>query len=223
MLTIKTGNIFSTESEYIVNTVNCFGVMGAGIALEFKLRYPKMFEKYKEFSDKKEIEIGKLWIYDKEDKNILSFPTKNHWRFPSKIEYIERGLQKFVDNYQAKKISSIAFPLLGVGKGGLQETDVLNLMDLYLEPIDIDIEIWKFKPLQDYEFESFRQFVLNLSDNYKSKSIPKRTINLFKETLEINKHINLSSLKQVKGISENRIQELFQEYKKIKYEPTLFD
>ena len=222
MITIKTGNIFSTKSEYIVNTVNCFGIMGAGLALEFKLRYPDMFNKYVELSENKQIEIGKLWIYKTADRNILSFPTKNHWKPPSKIEYIEKGLEKFVATYIQRKVSSIAFPLLGVGNGELSKDTILTLMEKYLGQIDINIEIWQFQESQDYEFEEFRNFILELPKTYKSK-IPKKTIFLFQKSLENRENINLSSLTKVKGISEKRTQEIFQIFKYYKFEPNLFE
>ena len=119
MIEIKKGNNFTSNCHTIVNTVNCVGIMGAGIAYEFKLRFPKMFQKYQQFCSNGSIDIGNLWIYkltkyDNENyEYILNFPTKNHWKYPTKIEYLEKGLQKFIDTYKQKKILSIAFPLLG--------------------------------------------------------------------------------------------------------------
>ena len=92
MIEFKKGNIFTTECDVIVNTVNCSGVMGAGIAYEFRLRYPDMFYKYKELCDKKLLMIGRLWIYSLSEDDIfkekycrvLNFPTKNFWKLPSK-------------------------------------------------------------------------------------------------------------------------------------------
>ena len=119
MIKIVSGNIFNTECDYIVNTVNCMGVMGAGIAYEFKLRYPEMYKKYKKICEDNLFDIGMLWIYKDPDKNILCFPTKKHWKYPSKIEYLELGLQKFVSIYKEKGIKSIAFPILGASLGGI--------------------------------------------------------------------------------------------------------
>ena len=87
MLTLKYGNIFNTEAQTIVNTVNCVGVMGAGIAYEFRLRYPQMFEKYRTLCDPNNpnrLTVGKLWLYQGNDRLILNFPTKTHWKMPSK-------------------------------------------------------------------------------------------------------------------------------------------
>lgn len=94
-ITFHKGNIFNSQTQTIVNTVNCVGVMGKGIALVFKLRYPEMFDKYKVFCQSKMIGIGKLWLYKSEESTqwVLNFPTKFHWKYPSKIEYLEAGLQ----------------------------------------------------------------------------------------------------------------------------------
>lgn len=154
------GNIFNTKAQVIVNTVNCVGVMGKGVALVFKLRYPKMFDIYKDYCDKKLIGIGKLWLYKSESNKpwVLNFPTKVHWKYPSKIEYIEKGLIKFVETYKEKDIRSIAFPLLGTHNGGLDKKEVKNLMIKYLSKCtDISIEIYEYDPLApDDLFLSFK-------------------------------------------------------------------
>lgn len=142
---INNKNIFDTKCQTIVNTVNCVGVMGKGIALEMKNRYPDMFDKYKSFCDKKLIEIGKLWLYKNDDnKWILNFPTKIHWKNNSEYEYIEKGMQKFVETYKEKNITSIAFPMLGCSNGGLDKDTVLNIMVKHLIKCDnLIIEIYK--------------------------------------------------------------------------------
>ena len=122
------GNIFNTNCQTLVNTVNCIGVMGKGMALECKLRFPEMFIKYKDSCDKKLFKPGYLQIYKNSKPWILNFPTKIHWKDPSKIEYLEEGLKKFQDEYLNKNISSIAFPLLGASLGGLSEELVYETM-----------------------------------------------------------------------------------------------
>ena len=153
------GNIFNTKAQTIVNTINCVGVMGKGIALVFKLRYPKMFDLYKEYCKSKLIGIGNLWLYKGEVNEpwVLNFPTKFHWKYPSKMEYIEKGLQKFVDTYKDKGITSIAFPLLGTHNGGLDKEEVLALMKRYLNQCDIPIEVYEYnQSASDDLFESFK-------------------------------------------------------------------
>ena len=136
-------NIFKSKSTALVNTVNCVGVMGAGIAKEFKLRFPEMFKDYVKKCNTNEIRIGKLDIYKINDRKIIiNFPTKDHWKYPSKLEYIEKGLIDFVKNYKSWNIISIAFPQLGCGKGGLKWNDVKYLMKEYLIDLDINIEVY---------------------------------------------------------------------------------
>lgn len=156
---IKKDNIFNAKTQTVVNTINCVGVMGKGIALVFKLRYPKMFDLYKEYCKSKLIGIGKLWLYKGEVNEpwVLNFPTKFHWKYPSKMEYLEKGLQKFVDTYKDKGITSIAFPLLGTHNGGLDKEEVLALMKRYLNQCDIPIEVYEYDPsASDDLFESFK-------------------------------------------------------------------
>lgn len=136
------GNIFESPAQVIVNTVNTVGVMGKGIALAFKQRYPEMFQKYKTTCEKHLLTIGKLMIYYEADHWILLFPTKEHWRNPSKLEYIEKGLMKFTSVYAEKGIYSIAFPRLGCGNGELNWNDVRPIMEKYLKPLPIDVYIY---------------------------------------------------------------------------------
>lgn len=153
------GNIFNTKTQTIVNTVNCVGVMGRGIALVYRLRYPKMFDLFSEYCKSNLISIGKLWLYKGEPNSpwVLNFPTKINWKYPSKIEYIEKGLQKFVDTYKVKGITSIAFPMLGTSNGGLDKDVVLPLMKRYLAQCDIPVEIYEYDPTAaDDLFEEFK-------------------------------------------------------------------
>lgn len=136
------GNIFDSPAQVIVNTVNTVGVMGKGLALSFKQRYPDMFERYKTACEKKQLAIGKLMLVYEPDHWLLLFPTKENWRHPSKLEYIEKGLMKFSNTYADKNITSIAFPKLGCGNGGLDWEDVKPLMEKYLKPLPIDVYIY---------------------------------------------------------------------------------
>ncbi len=136
------GNIFDSPAQVIVNTVNTVGVMGKGLALEFKNRYPEMFADYRAACEKRQFTMGKLMLWRAPDHWILMFPTKENWRNPSKLEYIERGLSNFVNSYAEKNISSIAFPKLGCGNGELDWNDVRPLMEKYLKPLPIDVYIY---------------------------------------------------------------------------------
>jgi O-acetyl-ADP-ribose deacetylase (regulator of RNase III) len=136
------GDIFNSPAQVIVNTVNTVGVMGKGLALSFKNRYPEMFQSYKLACDKNLMKIGKLMLFYSPDHWILLFPTKENWRYPSKLEYIEEGLSKFVRTFAEKNITSIAFPRLGCGNGELNWEDVRPIMEKYLRQLPIDIYIY---------------------------------------------------------------------------------
>ena len=110
MLEYLSTSLFDSPAQTLVNTVNTVGVMGKGIAAEFKRQYPDMFIRYREFCQNGQLSIGKLYLYRTPNKWILNFPTKEHWRRPSRIEYIEAGLEKFVGTYTKLGITSISFP-----------------------------------------------------------------------------------------------------------------
>lgn len=149
MIVFKTGNLFDSECQTLVNTVNCVGVMGKGIALDFKKQFPDMFNEYRYACKTGELQYGgDIWIYDYIDlykpKKILCFATKKHWQYPSKFEWIEKGLYKFINNYKTWGITSIAFPKLGCNNGKLDwERQVKPLMFKYLQPLDIICEIYE--------------------------------------------------------------------------------
>ena len=135
------GNIFNSKCQTLVNTVNCVGVMGKGLAKEYKNLYPDMFKSYQKYCETKDLDIGKLQLFKSNNKWILNFPTKKDWRKPSKLEYIEKGLEKFILHYNRLNISSIAFPMLGCGNGGLNWEDVKPVMEKYLKNLPIQVFI----------------------------------------------------------------------------------
>jgi O-acetyl-ADP-ribose deacetylase (regulator of RNase III)/DNA-binding XRE family transcriptional regulator len=209
-----TGNLFTSGCQTIVNTVNCVGVMGAGIALEFKYRYPEMYERYVELCKKKHIQIGKLWLYNKEPnrKWVLNFPTKKDWKFDSKQEYIEKGLKKFLETYREKEIKSIAFPLLGANKGGLDPSLSKDIMTNYLSQCDIPVEIYQFDPeakddLIDLAREIFENGIK--SKSLKEYGINSRTFNKVKKAIQENKVNSMNQLRRVKGIGETTMEKCY--------------
>lgn len=147
MVTYVNGNLFEAPARVLVNTVNTAGVMGKGIALEFKRIYPEMFSRYQHFCETGQLTVGKLYLFKTDYKWVLNFPTKKHWRAPSQLEYIEAGLKKFVCNYADVGITSIAFPALGCGNGELDyDTQVRPLMEDYLNSIPISVFIYLNRP-----------------------------------------------------------------------------
>ena len=112
MILYVEGSLFNSPAQVLVNTVNTVGVMGKGIALEFKTLYPEMFAHYRQLCETGQLTVGKLWLYKSPNKWVLSFPTKTTWRLPSHVDYIRKGLHTFVENYERVGIHSIAFPAL---------------------------------------------------------------------------------------------------------------
>lgn len=141
MLIYRRTSLLDSTAQTLVNTVNCVGVMGKGIAKEFKEREPEMFAAYKRICEKKLLAPGKLWLWRGAASLILNFPTKQHWRNPSKLEWIEAGLDKFVSSYQKLGIVEISFPRLGCGNGGLNWDDVRPLMEAHLRNLPIQVYI----------------------------------------------------------------------------------
>jgi O-acetyl-ADP-ribose deacetylase (regulator of RNase III) len=148
MIHLKTGDIFETNCMYIVNPVNIVGVMGKGLAKEFKKKHPNYFLQYKRQCQNDKVMIGKIKKYyvgyehDSKYGYIVNIPTKKHFKDPSKLAYVRKGLEDFAHKYKDLGITSIAFPLLGTGNGGLDKKKVLKLMLDTLKECIIDIEIY---------------------------------------------------------------------------------
>lgn len=137
------GDLFASEAQTLVNTVNCVGIMGKGVAQEFKRRYPAMFEDYAERCERKQVRVGEPYPYrDRSGILIVNFPTKDHWRSPSRLADIERGLDYFVQHHEVWGIESVAFPPLGCGNGGLSWEEVGPLIYGKLRGLGIDVEVY---------------------------------------------------------------------------------
>ena len=145
MIEFKSGNIFDSKAHTLVNCVNMVGVMGAGLALQFKKKFPQCFESYVQTCIDHSLSYKWFHFYQDTNHGIWNFPTKKHWAKPSKIEYVHKGLKAFTDNYKECGIVSVAFPQLGCGRGGLDYDDVKPIMIEYLEPLDIPVEIYENK------------------------------------------------------------------------------
>lgn len=127
MIEFSQGNLLEAKTEALVNTVNTVGIMGKGIALQFKQAFPENFRVYKQVCDSQQIQPGQMLTVATGQllpKYIINFPTKRHWRGKSKIEYIELGLKALIEEIQKLAINSIAIPSLGCGNGGLDWTQV---------------------------------------------------------------------------------------------------
>lgn len=149
MMHFVIGNILDSEADALVNTVNTIGVMGKGIALQFKNQFPSNYKIYKEACENKELNIGQLLVTEENSllsggKIIINFPTKTHWRLPSEYDYISKGLTSLVKLIEDRKIKSIAIPPLGSGNGGLDWNKVKPMIVETLK--DLDCEIYIFEP-----------------------------------------------------------------------------
>ncbi len=145
----ETGNLLESNAEALVNTVNTVGVMGKGIALQFKERFPYNFKVYSAACKKGEVEVGKMLVVReitmKGEKLIVNFPTKTVWFKKSQYNYIEEGLKDLVRVISEYDIQSIAIPPLGCGNGGLKWSKVKELMEKYLENLQ-HVQITVFEP-----------------------------------------------------------------------------
>lgn len=141
MLTYVYSSLFDSPAQTLVNTVNTVGVMGKGIAKVFRERYPPMYREYRKLCQEKHLDVGNLHLWKGDGRWVLNFPTKTTWRMPSQLEYIEKGLNTFIDKYEDMGIVSASFPPLGCGNGNLDWEDVRPLMEHYLSKINIPIYV----------------------------------------------------------------------------------
>jgi len=145
----KKGDILEEDAEVLVNTVNCVGIMGRGIALQFKRAYPENFKKYAIACKKGEVKPGRMFVFATgrliNPRFIINFPTKRHWRGKSRIEDIEEGLKALLQVIQEYNIRSIAIPPLGSGLGGLDWDDVRSRIEAVFQPLE-NIRVIIYEP-----------------------------------------------------------------------------
>lgn len=150
MIKFTKGDMLTANTQALVNTVNTVGVMGKGIALQFKEQFPNNYAAYNAACKNKSMEVGKMLVFTErpmigDEKIIINFPTKKDWKHKSKIEYIDSGLRDLARIIRDYNIKSIALPPLGCGNGGLDWSEVKPLIEKYLAPFD-DVEITVFEP-----------------------------------------------------------------------------
>lgn len=150
----REGNLLEADVEALVNTVNTVGVMGKGIALMFKERFPENFDAYSRACKAGEVDVGKLFVtYGVELSGpewIVNFPTKKHWRNPTKIEWLDEGLLRLREFIEENEVQSIAIPPLGCGNGGLDWTEVKPLIERRLSDLP-GTRVVVFEPTQKYQ------------------------------------------------------------------------
>lgn len=149
MIKFQQGNLLEADVEALVNTVNCVGIMGKGIALQFKMAFPGNFKHYQKACKSGEVQPGKMFIVPNSNlanpQHIINFPTKRHWKGQSRIEDIEAGLSALVEDIKLLGIKSVALPPLGCGNGGLEWAEVAPLILSAFEPIP-EVEVRLFEP-----------------------------------------------------------------------------
>ncbi len=165
MITLRQGNLLEARAEALVNTVNTVGVMGKGIALMFKERFAENFRLYSAACKASQIQTGKVFVTEVHELNaprwIINFPTKQHWRAPSRMEWIVEGLQDLRRVLLANEVKSVAIPPLGSGNGGLEWADVRAQIEAALGDLDIDILV--FEPTKQYQNVAKRSGVEKLT------------------------------------------------------------
>lgn len=147
MLNFTSGDLLRDRSDALVNTVNCVGVMGRGVALQFKKAFPENFKLYKEACDRGEVMPGRMFVTERNTlggpRFIINFPTKRHWRGNSRIEDIEAGLHDLREVVHRLNLKSLAMPPLGSGLGGLRWQDVRTLIEERLADLDVEINVYE--------------------------------------------------------------------------------
>lgn len=166
MITYRQGNLLDADVEAVVNTVNTVGVMGKGIALMFKERYPENFRAYEAACKAGEVQVGRMFVTATGELNgprwVINFPTKQHWRHPSHREWIEAGLEDLVQVVREKGIRSLALPPLGCGNGGLDWREVRTLIEAAAAKLP-GAEIIAYEPTAKYQNVAKRQGVEKLT------------------------------------------------------------
>lgn len=210
---IRKSSIFDSSCQTLVNTVNCVGVMGRGLALEFKMRYPDMYEHYRGICEKGLLRPGNLLLYKASTPWILNFPTKDHWKYPSRLEYIRSGLEKFAAAYDEKGITSIAFPKLGTTAGKLPWEDVKPLMyDLLGILPNLQVEIYHFDPAaKDTFFDRLFQKVhrFTVDDYIHILGIRKKQATLLHQAVSNGTITTMLALQSIPGVGEKTIDAIY--------------
>jgi O-acetyl-ADP-ribose deacetylase (regulator of RNase III) len=149
MIEYRSGDILKEKTEALINTVNCVGVMGRGIALQFKNAFPENFKAYAAACKNEEVQPGRMFVFETgqltNPRYIINFPTKRHWRGKSRMEDIEAGLKALVDTIRRYNIRSIAVPPLGSGLGGLDWPEVKLRIEAALQPLS-DVRTIIYEP-----------------------------------------------------------------------------
>jgi len=158
MIILETGDIFdNVEADTLVNPVNCVGVMGKGLALLFKQRFPAMFADYTVRCSQRQVQLGQPYVWRGDlGPAVLNFPTKHHWRDKTPRWAIEHGLQWLADHYVKEDIRRVAMPMVGCGEGGLTIDEVAYRMGYFLNRLDLMVYVHAPPKATDDELRRIR-------------------------------------------------------------------
>lgn len=211
MIKIIDENVFDSNADCITNTINCIGFMGKGLALEFALRYPELEEQYVSECKKHQIKTGRVYFYNINGQKIINFPTKFHYKDPSKIEWIEQGLNYVLLHYKNWNIKSLALPLLGARNGGLDPDKVVSLIKQKLANIDIPIYICLNKKDDQVSYGLLQKFnncnPFKLAENLNLNK--NQTDSIVKAHKRIKRFVDLSDLPNIGSTSYKKIYRYF--------------
>lgn len=200
----KKGNIFNSKAMAVVNTVNCVGVMGKGIALEFKLRFPEMFKEYQRICFQGLLKPGQILPYKKSTPWILNFAIKDDWKNPSKELWIEETLVKFCDKFKSLGITSVAFPWMGAMNGGIPIETIKGLTRKYLQNLeDIDIEVYEFDSSAS---DPLYEILLKLSD-FKPEELAKKSGIQIRYWIKIFELLQAQKVKSINQLCNYKVNE----------------
>lgn len=169
MVQLQSGDILNADVEALVNTVNCVGIMGRGIALQFKHMFPENFEAYANACARNDVQPGKMFVFATghltNPRYIINFPTKRHWRGKSRIEDIEAGLKGLVNEVKQRDIKSVAIPPLGSGLGGLNWSDIRPLiLEAAKELPGVDVHVYEPRGAPDAKVMARQKAVPKMTD-----------------------------------------------------------
>ena len=187
--------------------------MGAGIALECRLRFPEMYEKYVDVCRVGKLAPGQLLLYKSPDRWVLNFPTKIDWKRPSQERYLNLGLEKFVDTYQSRGIKSVAFPLLGADRGGLGRDKSMELLERHLSGLALPVEVYTYDPeAHDDLYDEFKSWVLGggnqaLAEDF---TIRRDILARLEAALSTPEVCQLNQLSRTNGIGVRTLEKVFQ-------------
>lgn len=205
----------------LVNTVNCAGVMGAGLAREMRFRYPAMYERYRREAELGRITVGNVYLDQKCSPWVLNFPTKKHWRHPSRITYLQSGLEAFTKLIGAVNVRSVAFPLLGASHGGIDPQVSKDLMVTMLDPLAIDVEIWEYdSSASDDLLPLLRTALQNLTDGQLAARIGLGSATLKRLRQAVGHVQQLGQIAEMPGFGDRTVERVFDFAMRLKTGPT---